>query len=134
MAFFDPKFKDLMLKEEHITARVRLSIFGGRFRRAQAWLDREIMNKMEPYVPYRTGVFLRKIKTWNLLLAGTGKVRVSVPPQGRRLYNGINPSTGAPYHWTNPLTQPRWGEYTINTYHQELVDGVRAIIQGKGRD
>lgn len=66
---------------------------------------------------------------------GTGEIVTSVPPQGRRLYLGVNPNTGLPYRWTNPLTQPKWGTYTYETYKAEFNSGIKHILlKGKYPD
>jgi len=131
MGLFTPTLRDITMRQEHMTAHIGLSFFNGRFRRAQRWIDEEIMRKMEPVMPRRTGIFIAKIKAINMIRAGTGIIQTSVPPQGRRLYGGVNPATGIPYHWTNPNTQPYWGQYVINTYGEELVQGAKRIIGGK---
>ena len=130
MGLFTPRFKDITFKNQTMTDHIGLAFFGGRFKRAQIWLDKEIMNKMAPVIPYRTGAYLGKIKAQNATLEGTGVVRTTVQPQGVKLYSGISPK-GIPYHWTNPNTQPYWGQYVIQTYRHDLVDGVRRIIGGK---
>ncbi len=130
MGLFLPRFRDITLKNETMTARIGLSVFGGRFKKAQIWLDQEIMKRMEPVIPYRTGAFLGKIKAENAGRVGTGVLRTSVPPQGTKLYPGVS-SRGVPFHWTNPNTQPYWGQYVIRTYKRDFVDGVRRIIGGK---
>lgn len=130
MGLLRPSFRDITLKNETMTARIGLSIFGWRFLKAQKWLDQEIMNKMEPVIPYRTGAFLAKIKNDNAGRIGTGVIRTAVPPQGQKLYPGVT-SKGVPFHWTNPNTQPFWGQYVVRTYRHEFVKGVRKIIGGK---
>ena len=130
MGFFTPTFKDLTMKNEYMTAHIGFSVFNGRFRRAQERLDREIMNKMTPYIPYKTGKFLSRIQANNRGFEGTGTIRVAVPPQGRKLYPGISKS-GKPFNWTNPMTQPRWGSYTVERYKTELKQGVKDVILGR---
>ena len=127
MAFFGPTFEDFTMKSEYMTCHIRFSKFGSRFRLAQIWLDRTIMEKMKPVIPYKTGKFLSKIEAANAGGWGMGRVVTAVPPQGRYLYPGISPR-GKPFNWTNPLTQPRWGQWTVNTYKKEFEDGVKHII------
>ena len=131
MAFFRPTFKDLTMKNEYMETHIGMAMFGWRFRRAQEWLDAEIMKKMTPFVPYKTGKFLGKIQQNNRGFEGTGEIRIAVPPQGKYLYPGINFRTGLPFNWTNPLTQPRWGTYTVERYKPELYQGVKDIILGR---
>ena len=131
MGFFTPKFEDLTMKTEHMTTHIRLAYFGGRFGRAQRWLNTEIMHKMEPVIPYKTGKFLSRIQQNNRGFENTGSIRVAVPPQGKYLYPGVNFRTGKPFKWTNPKTQPRWGSWVIRTYKPELLKGVKDILLGR---
>ena len=128
MAFIQPNFQDITMKNQYMTCNIGMAKFNGRFRLAQIWLDRKMMEKMEPVVPYKTGEFLGKIKTANAGKWGSGEIVTSVPPQGRYLYPGVNYRTGRPFHWTNPLTQPRWGSYTYNAYKAEFNRGIRHIL------
>ena len=131
MGLFDPAvFKDITLDKSYMKAHVKLSVFGGRFRNAQIWLDREIVRRMTPFVPRKTGVFLGKIQKENASRVGTGKIVTAVPPQGRILYPGVT-KRGKPFNWTNPQTQPYWGQYTAQTYKKEFNDGVKRILQGR---
>lgn len=122
-----PDFQDFTMKDQYMTCNIKFSKFGSRFRLAQIWLDRAIMEKMKPVIPYKTGKFLSKIEAANAGGWGMGKVVTAVPPQGRYLYPGISPR-GKPFNWTNPLTQPRWGQWTVETYRKEFEDGVKHII------
>lgn len=128
MGLFNANFKDVVMKNQYIDCKIRMSRFGWRFKQAQIWLEKAFFDKMKPVVPYRTGQFLSKLEAANAANRGMGQVIASVPPQGRRLYNGINLSTGQPYHWTNPLTQPRWGSWVVQTYGKELKKGVTKIL------
>ena len=134
MGFIMPSFKDITMKTQNMECKIGLAKFNGRFRMAQIWLDRTLVEKMQPVVPYKTGEFLRKINEANAGKWGSGQIVTSVPPQGRYLYPGIAPS-GKPFKWTNPLTQPRWGTYTYLTYKQEINKGVKHILlRGKYPD
>ena len=135
MGLIRPKFEDITMDELHIKCRIGLAKFGWRFQRAQEWLDRKMVEKMQPVVPYKTGEFLSKINAENAGKWGSGEVVTAVPPQGRYLYPGINYRTGLPFKWTNPLTQPRWGTYTYQTYKQEFNRGIKHILlKGKNPD
>lgn len=128
MAFMAPDFKDLTLKTQYMTCEVKFTRFNGNFRRAQIWMDRTLMEKMQPYVPYRTGKFLSKINAANAGKWGTGKIVTSVPPQGKYLYPGVHPITGKPFNWTNPNTQPKWGTYTYEHNKEEILRGIKHTI------
>lgn len=113
-----------------MSANIRLSVFGGRFEKAQLWLDREIMNDMRPLVPYRTGIFLKKIEANNRVFAGTGRVVTAVPPQGKWLYGGVTKS-GKPIHYTNPLSVPQWGAVVVQRNLGKYKAGVKERLKGK---
>ena len=127
MGLYEHLFQDITIKNENVTANIHLSRFGGRFAKAQVWIDRELVRKMEPVIPRNTGAFLNKIKSENASRAGTGKVVTVVPPQGKRLYEGVN-DEGKPFNWTNPSTQPYWGSYAIQNFKPEFMDGVKKIL------
>ena len=132
MAIIGPTFRDFTMKSQEMECKIKFTRFNGNFRRAQIWLDRTLVEKMQPYVPYKTGKFLSKINTENAGKWGTGQIVTAVPPQGRRLYPGFNPRTGRMYHWTNPNTQPRWGTYTYERYKSEFQKGlVHTIVTGR---
>ena len=134
MSIIGPNLKDLTMKSQYMKCNVRFARFNGRFRLAQIWLDRKLLERMQPFVPYKTGTFLGKINAENAGKAGTGEIVTSVPPQGRYLYPGIAPS-GRPFNWTNPLTQPKWGTYTYETYRDEFKRGiVHILLKGKYPD
>lgn len=128
MAIIGPDFKDFTMKNMEMECKMRFSRFNGRFRLAQIWFDRTLVEKMQPFVPYKTGEYLRKINLANAGKWGTGEIVTSVPPQGRRLYPGFNPLTGRMYHWTNPNTQPRWGTYTYERYKSDFRKGIAHIL------
>lgn len=133
--FFDPKFEDITMDTQTIHCNVKLSKFNGRFRLAQIWLDQEFVKKMEPVVPKKTGHLLTTIKTQNFGKRGSGEIVTTALRYGRRLYPGINPRTGLPFHWTNPMTQPRWGTYTYNMYKGDFNRGIKHILlKGKYPD
>lgn len=135
MGFIMPSLKDITMKSQYMECKIELSRFNGRFRLAQIWVDRTLVARMQPYVPYKTGKFLGKINAANAGRWGTGEIVTSVPPQGRYLYPGINYRTGKPFHWTNPLTQPQWGTYTYQLHKQEINNGVKHILlKGKYPD
>ena len=129
-----PKYEDITMERGFLTCYIGLSKYGWRFKKAQEWLDREIMRKMEPIMPRKTGNLINRTKEINETFAGSGIVKTYsalFANYGHRLYPGVNPKTGKPYHWTNPKTQPYWGQYVVRTYQHELKKGVEDIIGGK---
>ena len=130
MALNDPRLKDITMSNGYMKANIGLARFNPRFQKAQEWLEEEIMRRMAPFVPYKTGKFLQYLQAANDASVGDGRVITIVPPQGRRLYPGIS-EKGIPFKWTNPQTKPMWGEYTILTYKSEFTNGVRDILMGR---
>lgn len=125
-----PTFKDFTFKDGHLSAKIMFSVFGGRFRNAQLWLDQEIMNDMRPMVPYRTGKFLGEIEAKNHTLAGTGRIVSAVPPHGKWLYGGVR-NDGTPIRYTNPSTVPKWGAVTIAQNKEKYMQGVKERLKEK---
>lgn len=125
------KIKDVVLKNEYVTAKVGLFRWNKKFDEAQKWLDKAIFEKARPIIPYKTGQFLGKIEAANSGNYGSGRIRMSVPPQGRYLYRGISRFSGRPLHYTNPRTVPYWGKFVIREYQHELKDGVEQILRRK---
>ena len=131
MGLFRPTFKNFTMKDGHMSANIKFSAFGGRFRAAQLWLDREIMKDMRPLIPYRTGIFRKKIEANNRVFAGTGRIVTAVPPQGKWLYSGVTKS-GKPIHYTNPQSVPQWGAVTVQQNLAKYRAGVKERLKGKG--
>lgn len=134
MGLFDGVgFKDVDWKSPQgtVRAKVRLSRFGGRFKEAQIWLDNRIDLDMMPYIPFKTGALQGAIHSKNNASRGTGKITVYALSYGRRLYYGINPNTGLPYNYTNPLTTPRWFDTVKAIHGNEWLRGVTEIIKRK---
>ena len=123
--------KDIVLKEDSIKAKVGLFRWNKKFDEAQVWLEKAILEKAKPIIPYKTGVFLGKIMEANGGRAGSGKVIMSAPPQGHYLYKGVSRFSGKPLHYTNPRTVPYWGQFVIRTYKHELKEGVENILRRK---
>ena len=130
---FRPEFEDFTYLSDSVKCNIRFSRFGWRFKRAQEWLEHTFVIKMVPVMPQRTGALVNKTIDENARNYHDGRVITIGLDYGKKLYSGVNPKTGKPWHWTNPLTQPYWGEYVINEYESELVDGVKDIIAGRKR-
>ena len=134
MGLFDSiAFKDVDFRspEGNVRAKVHFSRFGGRFREAQIWLDNRIDLDMMPYVPFKTGRLQGAIHNRNIANRGTGRITVYTLSYGRKMYYGINPNTGQPWHYTNPLTTPRWFDTVKAIHGNEWRRGVKEIIMRK---
>ena len=123
--------KDVVLKNDYIKAKVGLIHWNRKFDEAQEWLDRAIMEKARPIIPYKTGQFLGKIEEANGGRYGSGRIIMSAPPQGHYLYRGVSRFSGKPLHYTNPRTVPYWGQFVIRTYKHELKEGVENVLRRK---
>ena len=125
---FQPDFEDFTYLSGNLRCHVKFSKFVPRFKKAQAWLEKTIVEKMTPVMPYKTGALVNRTIQENASNYGDGFVKTYGLSYGEKLYGGVNPKSGEPWHWTNPLTQPYWGEYVIRQYKPELVQGVKDII------
>lgn len=79
---------------------IDLGRFNNQYKKAQYWLDSQVMNDMEPYMPKRTGTFINITKAMSQAIAGSGKVIAAAPPYGRFLYYGktmVDEETGSPF-------------------------------------
>ena len=123
--------KDIVLKEDSIKAKVGLFRWNKKFDEAQIWLEKAILEKAKPIIPYKTGVFLGQIMEAHGGREGSGRVIMSAPPQGHYLYKGVSRFSGKPLHYTNPRTVPYWGQFVIRTYKHELKEGVENILRRK---
>ena len=122
--------QDISMEYEGFECHIILSKYLKRFKKAQTWLDKTLMAHMQPVIPYRTGKFLGRIINANAPRYGTGKLIVTLPPQGRRLYSGIS-QYGRPIHYTNPRSVPYWGMEVYKRHEPELKDGIKRIIRGE---
>lgn len=114
-------------------ATVKLHKFGGRFQRAQEYLEKQIMKDMTPYVAYRTGALLNHITQYNQVMLGRGDMMVYALPYGKNTYQGIHSDGSKIQHWTNPQTQPYWFNYTKEIHEKEWAEGCKNIILGKDK-
>ena len=94
------------------------------FKRAQMWLDNEVLKDCNPYVPMRTGVLagsgIRGTKI------GSGKVVYNAPYARRRYYDGqANISTAK-----HPQACAMWFEKSKAVNCQKWESGVNQITRG----
>lgn len=126
---------------------IDLSRFEKQFQDAQYYLDSQIMQDMEPYMPKVTGTFVNLTKARSASLAGSGEVVAAAPPYGRFLYNGkvmVDPVTGSPYarkeakkvltdkdlKYSNPKATPKWFETAKKTHGDAWIAEVKRIAGG----
>lgn len=116
---------------------VDLSKYDERFERARYWLDSQIMNDLEPYMPFATGNFVAQTRTDSAALAGTGLVVAGAGPMGRYLYYGKivrGPRAGQPLNFSkqaHPAVTAEWFEAAKAQHIKEWTDGVQRIVEGR---
>lgn len=99
--------------------------------RAQLWLDNQIMNDMQPYMPMVTGAFIQQVRLRNATLAGSGVVCAATGVQGRYLYEGkvmVDAATGK-----GPRRIPLEGGEVIFRYRKgaKLIPTARKLTYSK---
>ena len=124
--------EDIIVRTENFNCNIRLKKYSQNAEKAQKWLENEIVDKMLPVMPFRTGNLVGMVQSVNSILNGSGRVRAA-QGYGVKLYTGISPS-GTPWRWTNPRTQPYWGRWVLQTYGPELKAGVNRILKGDGKN
>lgn len=71
-----------------IDANIDLGRIEENIRKAQYFLDSQVMTDMVPYMPMQTGNFIQRTRAMSAAVAGSGKVVAAAPPMGRYLYMG----------------------------------------------
>ena len=61
---------------------VDLTRFNKQYGDAQKKLDQMVMTSMQPYMPMRTGTFIKVTKAMSAAIAGSGTVIAAAPPFG----------------------------------------------------
>lgn len=131
-------------------AKVRLNDvdYDKRLNRAQYWLDNQIFNDTEAYMPQKTNALRNVTRAENSSVAGTGKVVVAAGPYGRFLYEGkvmVDPVTNSPWArkdakkvvtendltYSNPLTKPHWFDVAKKNHMKGWIEGVDKILNGR---
>ncbi len=83
-----------------IRVDIDLSRFDKQFQEAQYWLDGQVWNDMEKYMPFRDGNMRNVALAQSKALQGAGKVVAGPRPHGQFLYEGkvmVDPETGSPW-------------------------------------
>jgi hypothetical protein len=133
------KLKDIDIRTETLNAHISMEKYGDRADKAERWVEAEIVRKMLPVMPRKKGNLLGIIQSYNSVINGSGVVRAA-QDYGVYLYEGYRTVKNGdsekqiPFNWTNPMTQPRWGHYAIETNKESLRRGVKRIMLGKEPD
>lgn len=93
-------FPKISIVEADIEIKVNLDRFEKQFQDAQYWLDGQVWNDVEKYMPFRDGIMRNVSLAQSKALQGSGKVIAGAPPYGRFLYEGkvmVDSDTGSPW-------------------------------------
>lgn len=93
-------FKGFSIVDGDIKIKLNLSRFDKQFQRAQYELDGNVMDSMEPFMPFNKGTFIQKTREQSAALQGTGMVVAAASPFGQFLYHGktmVDIETGSPW-------------------------------------
>lgn len=136
---------DIDVEANGVHIHIDTSIYDGRVRDAQYWLDSQVMTDMVPLMPHQTGTFINDTRAQSAALAGTGKVVAAAPPMGRFLYEGKvmigeqskspwaragerKEVTDRPLKYSNLNAVPHWFDAAKEKHLKEWVDGVKEKI------
>lgn len=125
-----------------------LSKYGERLKKAQFWLDTQVMIDCEPLMPRQTSTFINITKARSAAMAGSGEVCVGTPPMGRFLYFGkvmVDPVTGSPFarkgvkkvltdkdlKFWYPGAQAHWFKIAKEQQKDAWVNLVKDILEGR---
>lgn len=120
---------------------------GDKRKKAQYWLDSQVMTDMVPLMPMDTGSFINSTIAQSASMAGSGEVIAGIGPHGRFLYEGlvmVDPDTGSPWARAGakkvvtdrPLVFSRgsavahWFEEAKNEHLADWVNGVAKFYGG----
>lgn len=100
-----------------------ISRFDPRYRKAQQFLDSEVLRCSAPFVPMRSGDLMRSGNTGTKL--GSGKVIYNVP-YAKRIYYGLK------FHFStdkHPQACAQWFEKAKAIHLKNWINGVKTIIR-----
>lgn len=136
---------DIDVNMDGVHIHINTSFYGERLRKAQYWLDNQVMTDMVPLMPRQTGTFINTTRAQSAALAGTGKVVAAAPPMGRFLYEGrvmVGKDSGSPWAragekkvvtdraltFSSPGAVSHWFDAAKETHLQEWIDGVKKVM------
>ena len=91
-------------------------------KKAQMWLDNEIVSDCQPYLPFLTGDLQRSTMS---TVIGEGNIVYDVP-YARKLYYGDQFNFNKQNH---PLATAYWFEYAKTANEQKWINGVNKIVE-----
>lgn len=137
-----------MIKTFKLNIKYKNPIDEKTIHKAQYYLDSQVFNDSEPYIPIKSGALKNLSRLESSALAGTGKVCLAAPPYGQFQYYGrvmVDPVTGSPWArkdakkvvtkriltWTNPLTHAKWFHTVKKQNMLKWKKGVEDILNGR---
>lgn len=97
--------------------------WNAKFRRAQMYLDNQVLMDCDPYTPLLTGTMIRSGQLGSRV--GYGKVTWITPYVRRQYYFGRTPGTSR----TGPLRGRKWFERSKEVNKDKWIRGVKQIIK-----
>ena len=101
-----------------------MSRFSPKFKRAQSWLDNEVLKDCDPYVPFRTGKLAQSGITGTKI--GSGKVIYSAA-HAKGCYYAVNRRFSKSAH---PQACAQWFEKAKAAKCKAWENGVNQILKG----
>lgn len=99
------------------------SRFEPRYRRAQQYLDNEVLKDCTPYVPMNTGALMRS--GINATVIGSGEVVWNAPHASRCYYGHMN------FQKTkHPLACRQWFEVSKGVNKDKWISGTEEVVKG----
>jgi hypothetical protein len=97
--------------------------WNGRYSRAQAFVDSDILRLSEPFTPLQTGMLVKSGQLGTAV--GSGEVKWIAPYARAQYY-----SPRAPGSETGPLRGPQWFERMKERYGATILAGARRLAGG----
>lgn len=97
--------------------------FAVKYKKAQQWLDNEVLKDSDPYCPFRTGNLARSGQRGTQL--GSGKIVYNAVYASRCYYGKFNFSKDK-----HPLACRQWFEKAKGVNKKKWINGVRSIVKG----
>lgn len=96
--------------------------FSVKYRKAQQWLDNEVLKDSDPYCPFRTGNLVRSGQRGTQL--GSGKVVYNAPYAARCYYGKFNFSKAK-----HPQACRQWFEKAKASCKNKWINGVKTMMK-----
>lgn len=98
--------------------------FSPKYKRAQAWLDNEVLKDSDPYVPFRTGKLAQSGIIGTVI--GSGKIIYNAPYAKKMYYGNHNFNKSK-----HPQASSQWFEKAKAAKKSAWTEGVNKLMRGK---